>query len=154
LLLFFICIAFFPLNAAGVSFLVIESGLDKEAAQMQSSGLWESGLLDVFFEAGHIVTNAPVMRFKIMPDKKLPDEVQNDLHEAIEGGMEYFIIALLEYQTASAGQKPTQITLRLFRINPLKLLFEHKYSNSKAKNAKEEFDNLKQAARILLGQIE
>ena len=139
------------LEAATVSFLVIETGLSAEAEKKALSGLWESGLLDVFFEAGHIVSNAPVMRLDSNPAKELPDEAQAEFDGAVEGGADFFILALLNYQADSA--KPEHISLRLFRINPYKKLFEQRYSDAVTRNMKDEYDSLRKVVRELVPHL-
>ena len=145
----------FPLFAATVSVLVIETGLPAESGTSQYSGLWESALLDVFFDAGHIVSNAPLMRLEYFPDEVFPDEAQKDLNEAIEGSMDYMVIALLEYKVKDSGniQKPGNVRLRVFRTQNAQLVYEMSYTDTKVKPLKEEFDSLKTAARKLLPRI-
>ena len=152
----FLLIIFFSaisLNAATVSFLVIETGLDADPEANLHSSLWESGLLDVFFESGHIVSNAPVMRLYKKPVEKFPAEAQNDFNEALEGGVEYFIIAMLDYQNGVNAQRPQNITLRLFKTRPFEMLFEQKITDTNPRSTKEEYDNLKKAARVLLPRV-
>jgi hypothetical protein len=140
-----------PLEAATVSFLVIETGLPEEAEKKALSGLWESGLLDVFFEAGHIVSNAPVMRLGSNPAQELPDEARSEFDQAIEGGADFFILALLDYR--ADGVKPEQISLRLFRTNPYRKLFEQRYSDTTPRNLKDEYDSLRKLVRELVPHL-
>jgi len=144
-----------PLSAATVSFLVIESGLDMEAGVNRHSGLWENSLLDVFFESGHIVSNAPMLRLDYIPTEAFPVEARDELDNALEGGVEYFIIALLEYQKQGevAGLGPRHITLRLFKTRPFELVYEQKYNGSNPRSIGEEYDNLRKAARVLIPQV-
>jgi hypothetical protein len=137
-----------PLEAATVSFLVIEAGLPEEAGPSQYSGLWESGLLDVFFEAGHIVSNAPILRLEKMPGELFPGEALEDLHEAVEGGMDFFIIALLDYGSPRDAdlRRPEKIFLRLFSAVSQKLIYEQLYTDKTSRTPGEEFSSLKQAA--------
>jgi hypothetical protein len=142
----------FCLEAATVSFLVVETGLSAGAASNQHSGLWESGLLDVFFEAGHIVSNAPVMRLSEKPAGDFPDEARAEFDEAAEGGVEYFIIALLDYD-ASENPRPQNVSLRMFKMNPFKKIFEQQYADKTSKNIADEFENLKKIARGLVPHL-
>jgi hypothetical protein len=143
-----------PLEAATVSFLVIETGLSEGAGASQHSGLWESGLLDVFFEAGHIVSNAPIMRLSKKPAKIFPDEAIENLHEALEGGVDFFIIALLDYApNDTVIQKPEKISLRLFNAVSQKLIYEQQYTDKTSKNPGEEFNSLKQAVKGLVPHL-
>jgi hypothetical protein len=150
-------LAFFviqPLNAATVSFLVIETGLPSESGVNQYSGLWESGLLDVFFEFGHIVSNAPVMRLDYTPEETFPEEARKNLDEALEGGVEYFIIALLKYRQDSDGMlRPDNVSLRMFRVKNCEFVYEMKHRDTKIKPIKEEFDSLKNVARGLISRL-
>jgi hypothetical protein len=139
-------------KAATVSFLVVETGLSAEAGANQHSGLWESGLLDVFFEAGHIVSNAPVLRIFESPVTDLPEEAGTDLDEAREGGVEFFILALLDYD-ASENPRPQNVLLRIFRMNPFKKIYEQQYADRTSKNLADEFENLKKAARTLVSHL-
>jgi hypothetical protein len=149
-----IIFAALPLGAATVSVLVIEAGLPAESAANQYSGLWESGLLDVFFDAGHIVSNAPVMRLEYFPQEVFPDEAQKDLDEAIEGGMDYIVIALLEYNVKNEGvQKPRNARLRVFKTEGCQLVYEMSHADAKVKPLKDEFDSIKTAAKKLLPRI-
>jgi hypothetical protein len=155
---FVLCLFFLAgasLQAATVSFLVIETGLPAETEASQHSSLWESGLLDVFFEAGHIVSNAPIMRLSGKPAKVFPDEAKADLDEALEGGAEYFILALLDYASSAAAdiQKPTNIALRLFKTKPHKLIFEQQYADKSSQTLNDEFTSLKQAVRGLIPHL-
>ena len=130
----------FRIQAANVSFLVIETGLSFEAGANQHSELWESGLFDVFFEAGHIASNAPVLRIEANPKGEFPQEALDDLKEATDGGAEYFIIVLLDYD---ASQSPQAISLQLFRIDPYEKIFEQHYTGRAFSSTREEYDNLK-----------
>jgi hypothetical protein len=143
-----------PLSAATVSFLVIETGLPTESGSNQYSGLWESGLLDVFFESGHIVSNAPVLRLDYAPGEVFPEEAREALGEALEGGAEFFVIALLEYQQGSGGFRPGNVSLRVFRArNCCNLVYEIKHADMKVKPITEEFDSLKKVARELVSRL-
>jgi hypothetical protein len=146
----------FPLEAATVSFLVIETGLPEELGASQHSGLWESGLLDVFFEAGHIVSNAPVLRLQRLPGVPFPEEARPELNEALEGGADYFILALLDYAAPEHGaiQQPRQVSLRVFKTRPHALLYEGQYAEKNSKNLKDEYDSLKKAVQGLVPHIQ
>jgi hypothetical protein len=115
--------------------------------------------LDVFFEAGHIVSNAPVLRLGSRPAGDMPDEARVELTEAAEGGAEYFILALLDYdgpvvQASGTARNPPKVSLRLFTINPYKKIFEQQYSDNTIRNVKDEFDNLKTVARGLVSHLQ
>ena len=148
----FLSVIFAPvITAANVSFLVIETGLSSEAGANQHSVLWEDGLLDVFFETGHIVSNAPVLRIEAKPDGDFPEEARGDLDEAIEGGADFFILALLDYTAGTS--MPQNIFLQLYRIDPYKKIFEQQYTGKTFKSNKEEYDNLKAIVKGLVPHL-
>jgi hypothetical protein len=139
------------IEAANVSFLVVESGLSLEAKSNQHSELWESGLLDVFFEAGHIVSNAPILRLEGKPAGEFPQEARDEMDEAIMGGAEYFIVALLDYD--AAVQIPQNISLQLFRLNPYKKIIEQQHTGKAFNTTREEYEDLKVAVRGLVPHL-
>jgi hypothetical protein len=145
-----------PLPASTVSFLVIETGLREESPAIESSSLWEGALMDVFFDTGHIVSNAPVLRLPKKPAQEFPDEARSDFNEALSGGAEFFVIALLDYQGAPEGDvpKPQSISLRLFRIRPYQFLFKQDYSGGRKVPIDEEFTNAKNAARTIITHLQ
>jgi hypothetical protein len=144
-----------PLPAAMVSFLVIESGLPEESGASSWSSLWESGLLDVFFEAGYVVSNAPIKRLAVHPRQTLPDEVKDELDDAEAGGADYFILALLDYSPPAEHEipRPRHISLRVFRINPRRFIHEQQYVDPAALNMADEFTRIKQSVRGLVPHL-
>jgi hypothetical protein len=122
-------------QGATVSFVVIETGLREEMPPLASSRLWEDALLGVFFDSGHIVSNTPIRRIPEKPPKNLPDEARVSLDDALEGGAEFFILAVLDYQnslrTGGAFPKPNNVSLRLFKTAPYRFLFSMEYSPDK-----------------------
>ena len=129
------------LFAANVSFLVMETGLPKESASSQYSALWESSLMDVFFESGHIVSNAPRIRLARAPDPgEFPPEAETDYADAIVGGMDYFLIAIVDYSSRD-------VSLRLFRTRSGDLVAERSHEGCLAASAREETESVRSAAR-------
>ncbi|MDR0878735.1 MAG: hypothetical protein LBN21_11830 [Treponema sp.] len=155
LVMVFCIFAVSPLSAAMVSFLVIETGLPMEAASNQHSGLWESGLLDEFFEAGHIVSNSPILRIDQKPSTPFPEEAEEAFDEAVAGGAEYFILAVLDYTVASDGsvEKPGKVSLKVYKAVPQKLLYERQYADKTSRSTADEFSNVKKTVRGLVSRV-
>ncbi|MDR2480392.1 MAG: hypothetical protein LBD48_13935 [Treponema sp.] len=145
----------FPLNAATVSFLVIETGLPQQVPVNHYSAMWENGLMDVFFEQGYIVSNAPMMRLYEKPEPGLPSDAEKELDVAKEGGVEFFIIAIVDYPPPKGQEvlKPQKVSLRLFRVNSSKMLHEQQYMDKTSRSQKEEYDNLKKAVMALIPHL-
>jgi hypothetical protein len=128
----------FPLGAATVSVLVMETGNPGEQTG-QYSIMWENGLLEVLFETGHIVTNSPRVSLDEKPADGFPGEAEKEFEGAKEGGMDYFLIATVDYPQSN-------VTLRLFKTNSPQMLREQKYAVTTFRNIKEEYEKIKTAA--------
>jgi hypothetical protein len=148
--------------AATISFLVVETSLQEGSPVNESSGLWETGLLDVFFDAGHIVSNAPVMRLSESPDREIPDEARGIMEEALQGGADFFVLALLDYRgavaAAAAGTasklRPQGVLLRLFKTNPYQLVYEQGYVPRGQEGGSTELARVRQVVRLLIPHLD
>jgi|TergutMp193P3_1026864.scaffolds.fasta_scaffold26717_3 hypothetical protein len=138
--------------AAMVSFVVIETGLPDGAGKNQYSERWESSLMDVFFEAGHIVSNAPILRLNSKPSVGIEVIAEKDIEEAAEGGSDYFIIALLDF--TSVSQPPGTVSLLLFRIAPYAKLFERNIPGRSYSSVREESETLRNIVMGLVPHLE
>jgi hypothetical protein len=142
-----------PVSAYTVSFIVIETGLGQDSPATESSNLWENGLMDTFFDAGHIVSNAHTLRMMNRETiKDFPEEAQADFDEARQGGVEFFVMVLLDYQgsntvSASPGTaaKPRQVFLKVFSVDPYQKIYEQGYSGP----VRDELAQAKSAARSI-----
>jgi hypothetical protein len=144
------------LPAATVSFLVIETGLSEESERPRSSLLWENGMMDVFFDAGHVVSNAPIMRIPEKTGEKFPVQVRSEFDEARNGGVDYFIMILLEYPgPGSAGvlEKPEKVYMRIFTVSNETLLYEIAYTGNARLDSSDEFLEVKKNAAKLVPQL-
>jgi hypothetical protein len=134
-----------PVFAANVSFLVIESGFPT-GQRNEFSIAWENNLLEVFFDSGHIVSNAPVLQLNHIPDGGFPYEAERDYEQAQEGGMDYFLVVILEHP----GNK---VSLRLFNTRSRQMVHEHIYSETVLRSARDEDQRIKNAARNITGYL-
>jgi hypothetical protein len=128
------------LFAANLNCLVVEAGVGAAASDsapgFESSILWENSVLDVFFEAGHIVSNSPILRVsaesaknfpgKDSPTKPFPPELRVELDDAATGGADYFVLVLLNYPEGTAGSKtrPSEVSLRIYKVYPYRFVYE------------------------------
>jgi hypothetical protein len=140
------------LFGATVSCLVIETGLPQGGPKNQYSILWENNLMEVFFDTGHIVSNARMIRLYQKPDEGFPAEAERDFEEARESGMDYFLIAIIE-QAGSETAGSQSVCLRLFSTKSQELIKEQIYSENKPKSAKEENDSIKKAIGLIASQL-
>ncbi|MDR0723553.1 MAG: hypothetical protein LBF75_12335 [Treponema sp.] len=111
--------------------------------------------MDVFFDAGHIVSNAPIMQLQVTSAGAFPEEAQGALKEAIAGGSDFFILALLEYQGMTQGspQRPQSISLKLFSTKPYRCVVEQQYPKTISLSPAEELREVQKAARTLLAHL-
>ena len=124
-----------PLPSATLNFMVVETGPPRESpsgdgplspAVFESSALWEDCLLDLFFEAGHIVSNSPILRLAGLsaadfpgsnkPVGNFPQGILPEMEAAALGGADYLILVLLVYPPGAAGPKakPEEVNLMVY----------------------------------------
>jgi hypothetical protein len=143
-------------HGATISCMVIETGIREEIPTADSSRLWEDALLDVFFDTGHIVSNAPILRVAEKPQKSLPDEARLSLDEALEGGADFFVVAVLDYQHPSGTEQlqPRSISLRLFKTAPYRFLYSQEYTAQDLRVTEtDEPGNARKVARALASHL-
>ena len=141
------------LNAATVSVLVVETGLPSNNGCTPSASVWESGIMDVFFDAGHIVSNALCMQIgptldanaAILSSRILPREVNSDFDQARIGGADFFVLVILDYKEGTT-ERPKDVSIRIFSVSTGELLHETKGTSRVWKNPDEEFRDVKQQA--------
>jgi hypothetical protein len=148
----FIVLLPIPLYAANISVLVAETGLLEGVPPFAVSSIWEGILLEVFFEEGHIVSNAPVIRLPSFPNKELPGEAVSDFYEAAGSGAEYFILAILDYSGVKQDgkQKQPDVNLRLFTTRPYKMIHKVHADLSREKAIHEDFTSIKRQVERLM----
>ena len=135
------------LNAANVSVVVVETGLPPGNGCTPSAEVWESGMMDVFFEVGHIVFNAPCMQIN-NANGVLPREVNRDFDQARIGGADFLVLVILDYRDGSV-EDPKEVCIRVFQVSTGELLHESKIAARVWGNTDEEFVGVKlQAGRI------
>jgi hypothetical protein len=157
----FSLVSIFSANAANVSVMIIESGFDQESSSSSVNlphlaGIWESGMMDILFEAGHIVSNAESMTITRNAEEDIPEEVRSSIDAAILGGADYFIMVFLHYEPLSDSHhdaRPVQVMLELLSLRPSTVLFKEKIAKPNKTNQRDEFANAQKAARIVIPYI-
>ena len=144
----------FPLSAAMVSFMVVEVGLRQDASRSEYSSVWEDGMMGVFFDAGHIVSNSPVTRIEKISEGILPPEVQADYQDAWRGGADYFVLVLLEYALQGGVVRPQGALVKVFaaRESSGNLIYEGRFAGT-GSSLREESVRAQETARIIMNQI-
>ena len=153
LLLIFGLLCSLSLSAATVSVLVLETGLPPGNGCTPSAEVWESGMMDAFFDAGHIVSNAPcqqIVSAAYGATKGLPMEAGSDFDQARIGGADFFILVLLNYQGDISENPTKEICIRVFQVSSGDLLYETQLTRRAWENIDEEFFFAKQNAGKIL----
>jgi hypothetical protein len=149
----FFCILLFSvltlrLNAAMVTFLVVETGLKLSESKKPQSQIWENNLMDTFFNAGHIVSNSVMTRMEVPPKDEFNNLVSAEADVALNGGVDYMILAHLNY--VSGENSPIEIALYLYRLYPVEKIYEHRIAGLSYKSQKDEADSIR---KICLGIV-
>ena len=151
-----ICIFFsFGTAAAMVSFFVIETGLPEEMDFINHSIVWENAFMDVFFEAGHIISNFPIMRLLAKPQDDILYEIDFNLEDGRAMGIDFIIITLLDFDSAGQSevsrlQTPKEISFFIFNVNTGEKSYERQIAGKTYRSASEELNDIKSIARGLI----
>ncbi|MFA6505194.1 MAG: hypothetical protein WCT14_03795 [Treponemataceae bacterium] len=140
-------------GAATVSVLMFETGVQEDAPKIEATSAWESGVMDAFFNAGHIVSNADTKRLNApgLPSSSV------GLVEAREGGADFVVYISLDYgPSAEAIGKvriaPRAVSYRLCNERGESLFQAEKKPNA-TKSGAEDAQNAQEIARTLIVQM-
>ena len=148
-------LGFISLEAATVSVLVVEAGLPSDNGCTISAEIWESGMMDAFFDAGHIVSNAPcqqITAFSYDTSNPLPSELNSEFDQARIGGADFFVFVVLNYMDGDYDN-PKEIIIRVFRVSSGELLYETRTTSKIWGTSEEEFLDVKQSAGKIVPQL-
>jgi hypothetical protein len=153
------CLAFFlvsvgwiSLQAATVSVLVVETGLPPGTGPSPSASIWESGIMDAFFDAGHIVSNAPILQIPDMQNSEMPPEARREFDQARIGGADFFVMVLLSYP-ADSLEHPKEVSIRLFSVSTGKMIYQTSLTVQVWENPEEEFRAAKRNGGRIIPQL-
>jgi len=134
--------------ASMVSFYVIETGLPENRLNNEHSVQWENAFMDVFFDAGHIISNFPTMRFETRPQGEVMQYASISMMEARNWGIEYIVIAQLDY--VDVYQSPASITFFVYKVHTNEKLFERQIAGKTYRSIRDEYEDLKVIVRSLV----
>jgi hypothetical protein len=135
-------------GASVVSFIVVETGLPYEAPKNRNSQLWEDAFLDVFFDSGYIVSNYPMMRYPVKPEGGIIEVCGFDSGEAEEAGIDYIIVARLDYE--SALLPPYSVVFYIFRADNHQVIYDKQISGISGRVERESYEEMKRTIRPLV----
>jgi hypothetical protein len=156
-----------PVYSATISMMAIEVS-ENGRGDKRTVNNWESGMMDMFYNAGYIISNSRSIildryPFETNPEinqetdpktisETIPPEIEADFVEAEEGSVDYFILTLLEYDAKNGlgTARPARITLRLYNVSGKTFIIEEKYSWFKSKERDDFAANIKRAVFMLI----
>jgi hypothetical protein len=138
----------FSIGAATVSFYVIEAGVNEDSDIKQSQSVeWENAFMEVFFDAGYIISNAPIMSF----EKKPSDVLQVvDMDEAVACGIDYMLIVLPEYK--KDVKEPIEVSFYIYRVVMHEKVIEKKIIIKRVSKL-DDYNNMKSIAKEFIPYI-
>ena len=142
-----------PAFASLVSFSFVETGIGNEITGTQHGSVWEGGLMEVFFNAGYIVTNSPLLRVERKPDQALSGNILSEFEDAVEGGAEFFVLGFLECEAEGGRAIPIHMTIIIYETDSREQIFEHIFPISNVRTLAQEFEFAKDVGIIILNQI-
>ena len=151
-------IVIFPVSASMVSFLIVETGIPHSANAGEYAFYWEGGLMGAFFDAGHIVSNSPVMRIESLPSQALqrgeiPQEALFDFYEAQEGGADFFVLAMIEFVSQNGRVIPREISVKIFNTVTQLMVYEEKFPAGSGSNSMDVYSNAQDAGKRIVAQL-
>jgi hypothetical protein len=138
-------------GTAMVAIFVVEKGLTDNRMEHPHSIQWENAFLDVFFEAGYIVTNAPISRIDSIPQDYLLESLAFEPDRARMMGIEFILITILDFNGET--NFPEEIYLYIYSVSIGNRIFERQIPGRTYRTSREELDDLKAIARGLLPHI-
>jgi len=138
----------FSIGAQTVSFYVIETGINEDFDIKDSQSIqWENAFMDVFFDAGYIISNAPIMYL----EKRPTDVLQVvDIEEADFCGIDYMLIVLHEYKKDL--KEPSEVSFYIYRVTRKEKVIEKKIIIKRG-IPKDDFNNMKTIAKEFVPYI-
>jgi len=130
------------IGAATVSFHVIETGINEDFDEKQSQSIeWENAFMDVFFDAGYIISNAPIVRLEKMPSDILQ---VIDINEASSYGIDYMLIVLLDYKKEM--QNSNEVLFYIYKVTRKEKVLEKKVLLKRG-SSQDDYFNMKSIAK-------
>jgi hypothetical protein len=114
--------------AMNISIMVIQTAPDAGSSVEGFVRLIEDNVMDVFFDAGYIVSNAHFKHLKKIPAAEISKEIKPEFNEALEGDVEYFVLIIIGYKDVDQDgeTKPETIFFRLYRVAGNSFITEEK----------------------------
>jgi hypothetical protein len=138
--------------ALNVSLMLVETG--PGAGDIKTASEWESGMFDVFFDNGMIVSNARRISTD-SPPERLPPEVNSAITDAMDGHFDYFVEISLNFPIQNRRDSPGSVTMQLFDIgiSPPVLVYSDVYNWIYTLTPRTAYNNARRAAQVLISHL-
>ncbi|AEJ19590.1 hypothetical protein [Gracilinema caldarium] len=128
ILLIFITIIGFDLQAETIFVSLLEQTPDMKLYKFESSSAWESGVLDALFDMGIIVSNTPI-------ENTSSFNIKETLQLARQGGADSVLVAQLTYaaipnKTSQKRATPEVVHFYLYSVKTDQLIKQYMYTSS------------------------
>jgi hypothetical protein len=136
------------LAAETVVLNLVESGIDPASEKQKASEVWEDSLLDAFFDAGHIVSNAAVLG----RSSSLLPPTSHGFTEALDGGADYLVVIGLGYDLEKAPY-PRMLQFRIMDNRGKIVFVSAALTVSPSEGPKDDERNARKAARDMIDRL-
>lgn len=144
----------FPVFPSTISLLLVETGINDNVSNIHHTAIWEEALLGAFFDNGYIVTSSPTLRMERRPARDLTGTIARDFDEAVLGGVDYFVLAYLEYRIGSGGRAfPVGINIRVYSTETRSLIFEQDFPAGSGRNNNEEIELANSTGHTIVSRL-
>jgi hypothetical protein len=138
----------FGVNASMITFYVIETGLPESSDRNRHALLLEDALMDVFFDSGHIVTNAPILRLSSKPTGGIVEAARVRVSDAVESGSDYILVVMIDFNSDPNG--PYEISFYAFRISNPQIIYQKQVTRRNGRTERDELFDLKSVVRDIV----
>jgi len=135
-------------GASTIAINIVETGTPESRSLYEYTELWEDAFMDVFFESGFIISNAPVMRFETKPVIGIFEYLFYDAAEINRWGVDYIFITQLDY--TGTLRQPSEITFIIYRVKTKEIILERKIEGRTYRSTREGYDDIKSIVRGLV----
>ena len=139
----------FAAEASMISFCVVETGVPMDLNERRQSLFWENAFMDVFFDAGYIVSNNPILRLVGKPSDEIIREF--DIMDFRRAGIDFMIIAKLDY---NSDLTLSEVSFFIYKVSSENKIFERRLERMPPRNERDEYAYMKSIARGLITYID
>ena len=137
---------FFPVinTGASVAVHVIETGLPEGRAVNQHTEQWENAFMDVLFESGFIVSNAPILRIETKPAGDIFQTLLYGSAEMKNWGLDFILVIQLDY--SADPRFPSEISFIIYKVSTGERIHEARVEGRLYGSTRDEYNSIRTIA--------